>query len=88
MEEHESKGDFGGVKTSSKFVEFPRSLNLEHEVATVHILHHEEKAILMGGVGVVRLVRVGVIGVGMKAMGDEDGKGEVEVTEHNAIMPR
>ena len=38
----EGQHDLRGVEASPALVEFARSLNLEHEISAVHVLHHEE----------------------------------------------
>ena len=46
VEEHERERDLRGVEARAALVELARALDLEHEVAAVHVLHHEEQAVL------------------------------------------
>jgi hypothetical protein len=46
VEELEGENNFCGVESGARFVELAGALNLEHQVATVHVLHHEEQTIL------------------------------------------
>lgn len=49
VEEHESRRDLGRVETSSALLELPGLLNVEHQIASVHKLHHKEEAVLQWG---------------------------------------
>ena len=42
----EREHDFGRVESCPRLVELARPLDLEHEIAAVHVLHHEEEAVL------------------------------------------
>ena len=42
----ECEHDFGGVESCARLVELARPLDLEHEIAAVHVLHHEEETVL------------------------------------------
>ena len=42
----ESQHDFCRVESGSGFVKFSGTLDLEHEITSVHVLHHEEEAVL------------------------------------------
>jgi len=46
VQEHQGGRDLGRVETRPRLVELPRALDLEHEVASVDVLHHEEQAVL------------------------------------------
>lgn len=48
MQEHESRRDFGGVKTRARLIELPGSLNLEHQISSVHVFHYKEQTVLDG----------------------------------------
>lgn len=52
MQEREGADDFRSVKSSPPFVETAGLLNVEHEIATVQILHHEEQVRLRGKYGI------------------------------------
>lgn len=43
MQELESRNDFGGVEARARFREPPALLDVEHQVAAVQVLHHEEQ---------------------------------------------
>ena len=45
----ECEHDFGGVESCARLVELARPLDLEHEIAAVHVLHHEEETVLKEG---------------------------------------
>ena len=47
MEEEKSQDDFGRVESRSVLVKLAGSLDLEHEVAPIDILHHEEQPLLV-----------------------------------------
>lgn len=49
VQKHQSGRDLGCVETGARLVELPRALDLEHQVASVHVLHDEEQAVLDGG---------------------------------------
>ncbi len=46
VQEHEGENDLGRVELAPLLREPPRLLDLEHEVASAHVLHHEEQAVL------------------------------------------
>lgn len=46
VQEHQSGRDLGRVKTRSRLVELSWTLNLKHQVASVHVLHDEEQSVL------------------------------------------
>lgn len=46
MQKHESRCDLCRVETSSGLIKFTGFLDVEHEVAAVNKLHHEEETIL------------------------------------------
>lgn len=46
VQEHEGRGDFGGVETRARLIKLPGSLNLEHQVSTVHIFHYKKQTVL------------------------------------------
>lgn len=46
VQEDECAGDLSCVKSSSVLLELPRLLNMEHEITSVHKLHHEEQSLL------------------------------------------
>lgn len=46
VQEHQSGRDLGRVETRSRLVELSRTLNLKHQVASVHVLHDEEQTVL------------------------------------------
>lgn len=46
VQEHEGRGDFGSVETRARLVKLPGSLNLEHQVSTVHIFHYKKQTVL------------------------------------------
>lgn len=48
VQEHQGRCDLGGVKSGSRLIELPRSLDLEHQVSSVNVLHHEEQTVLEG----------------------------------------
>lgn len=45
MEEHEGQSDLRSVEPGPRLVKLASSLNLEHEVAAVDVLHDKEKAV-------------------------------------------
>ena len=47
MKEFKGANYLGSVKTSSVFREFTGSLNVEHQVTTIEVLHDKEQMILM-----------------------------------------
>ena len=46
VEEHQGRRDLGGVEAGAGLVELPGPLDLEHQVASVHVLHHKEQPVL------------------------------------------
>lgn len=48
VEEHEGRRNLCSIEPGTRLVEFSGALNLEHEVATIYILHHEKEAVLKG----------------------------------------
>lgn len=46
VQEHERRNDLCSIETSSRFVKTTRLLDVEHQVAPVHKLHHKEQPIL------------------------------------------
>lgn len=46
MEKLQAANNFGTVKTGSVFNEFPFFLNVEHQITTIEVFHHEEKMTL------------------------------------------
>ena len=46
VQEHERGGDLCCVETCPWLFEFPGLLDVEHEIATVHKLHHKEQTVL------------------------------------------
>ena len=46
VEELQRADDFGGVETSTWLIEFTCTLDLEHQIASVHVFHHEDKTVL------------------------------------------
>ena len=46
MQEHEGGGDLGRIEARAGLVELPGALDLEHEVSSVHVLHHKEQTVL------------------------------------------
>lgn len=46
VQEHQGGRDLGRVKTRSRLVELPGSLDLKHQVTSVNVLHHEEQPVL------------------------------------------
>lgn len=46
VQEHQGGSDLRRVETRSALVKLPGLLDVEHEIAAVHKLHHEEKTIL------------------------------------------
>ena len=46
VEKLQGEHDLGRVETRARLVEFSSALDLEHEITSVDVLHHEEKAIL------------------------------------------
>lgn len=46
-----------GVKTSSRLLKLPGSLNLEHQVPAVHVLHDEEQSVLRQNLSINVFVR-------------------------------
>lgn len=48
VQEHERRRHLGGVEAGSSLVKLPGALDLKHQVASVHVLHDEEEAVLAG----------------------------------------
>lgn len=46
VQEHERRRHLGGVEAGSSLVKLPGALDLKHQVASVHVLHDEEEAVL------------------------------------------
>lgn len=46
VQEHESRGDLRCVETRPGLLKLPGLLDVEHEIAAVHELHHEEETVL------------------------------------------
>lgn len=51
MQEHECGGDLCCVETCPRLLELPGLLDVEHEIATVHKLHHKEQTVLQKETG-------------------------------------
>ena len=51
MQEEESKDDLSRVESCPVFVKLAGSLDLEHEISTVDVLHNKEQPLLLGGEG-------------------------------------
>lgn len=58
MQKHEGQSDFGRVESSSRLIELPGSLYLEHQVSSVYVLHHKKQSILLINQCLVRLIQV------------------------------
>lgn len=56
VQEHEGWGHLGSVKPGTSFIEFARTLDLEHQVSAIHIFHDEEQAVLKRRNRVNRLI--------------------------------
>lgn len=46
VKEHEGRRDLGGVEARACLVKLPGTLDLEHKVSSVHVLHHKEQTVL------------------------------------------
>src|SRR6218665_3734039 len=46
MQKHKCQCDFGRIKSGPSFVKLSGSLNLEHEISSIDILHDKEQTIL------------------------------------------
>ena len=51
MQELQSGDDLRGVEPRPVFAKLAGSLNVEHQVSAVQILHHEEEVVLKRGCG-------------------------------------
>ena len=51
MQEPERQRHLGRVETGAGLVKFAGTLDLEHQIAAVHVLHDEKQPVLRGGGG-------------------------------------
>lgn len=46
MQKHKRQRDFSRIKSGPSFVKLSSSLNLEHEISSIDVLHDKEQTIL------------------------------------------
>ena len=49
VQEHKGQRDLGSVEPGTLLIKLPGTLDLEHEISAIDILHHKEQTVLGWG---------------------------------------
>jgi len=85
MQEAQAWDDFGRVETGAALLEAATLLDMEHEISTVQVLHHEEQ-MRLGLEGAEQVAEVGVLRAQREHLPLDQRALHVVVLQHDVFL--